>query len=83
MTVSATECAASESIALDPLISPAIAFATAIPRLATAATTTVNVDSPPGALLSVLFSALMVGSIHDGAGRGLFSPAGPGPRPPG
>ena len=58
-------------------------FATAIPRLATAATMTVNVDSPPGALLLVLFSALMVGSIHEGAGGGLFSPAGPGPRPPG
>lgn len=49
MTVSATEWAASESIALDPLISPATAFATAMPRLARAATITVKVDSPPPA----------------------------------
>ncbi|GHH32683.1 hypothetical protein GCM10018773_02110 [Streptomyces candidus] len=46
MTVSATEWAASDSIALEPLIAPATAFATAMPRLATAATTTVKVLSP-------------------------------------
>ncbi len=86
MTVSATEWAASESIALDPLISPATAFATAMPRLATAATMTVNVDSPPAD-----FASLMVGSMSaagpgmsDARPCGLFSPSGgPGPRPPG
>lgn len=58
VTVSATECAASESIALEPLIRPATSFAAAMPRLAAAATATVNLDSPP-----VLFSSLMVGSM--------------------
>ncbi|GAA3484425.1 hypothetical protein GCM10018966_089570 [Streptomyces yanii] len=37
---------------------------------------TVNVDSPPVALPLVLFSALMVGSIHEEAGRGPPGPAG-------
>ena len=43
VTVSATECAASESMALEPLMTPATALATAMPRLATAATITVRV----------------------------------------
>ncbi|GHB40730.1 hypothetical protein GCM10010347_08010 [Streptomyces cirratus] len=41
MTVSATECAASDSIALDPLMIPPTTLAAAIPRLVTTATTTV------------------------------------------
>ncbi len=64
MTVSATEWAASESIALEPLISPATALATAMPRLARAATITVKVDSPPSAVLSA-FASLMVGSMSE------------------
>lgn len=56
MTVSATECAASESMALEPLMIPAIAFATAMPRLATAATMTVKV-------LSVGTAAPLSGSL--------------------
>lgn len=39
--MSATECAASDSIALDPLTMPPNALAAAIPRLVTTATTTV------------------------------------------
>ncbi|SCE37307.1 hypothetical protein GA0115246_115927 [Streptomyces sp. SolWspMP-sol7th] len=46
MTVSASEWAASESIAEEPLTSPARSFAAAIPRLAPAATRTVKVLSP-------------------------------------
>ena len=56
LVVSATECAPSASIALDPPISPAAIFATAIARLAASATMTVPVLSssatnspyPPG-----------------------------------
>ena len=47
VTVSATECAASESIAEEWLIRPPISFATAMARLARPATMTVPVDSPP------------------------------------
>lgn len=70
MTVSATEWAASESIALEPLINPAAALATAMPRLAAAATITVNVDSPPLSVPSVLSvpfasTSLMVGSMSE------------------
>ncbi|GIG65121.1 hypothetical protein Pen01_14160 [Phytomonospora endophytica] len=41
MAVSARECAASESIAEDPLIRPATAFATAMARFIAPASTTV------------------------------------------
>src|SRR5215207_1821002 len=43
--VSATECAPSASIALEPLSSPAVILATAIPRFAASATSTVPVLS--------------------------------------
>ena len=46
VTVSATEWAASESIALEPLTRPATALAAAIPKFAAAATSTVKVLSP-------------------------------------
>ena len=45
LRVSATECAASASIELDPLISPAASLATAIARLAASATRTVRLLS--------------------------------------
>src|SRR5215203_6391309 len=45
--VSASECAASESMAEEWLIRPPISFAMAIPRFARPATTTVPVDSLP------------------------------------
>ncbi|GHB61559.1 hypothetical protein GCM10010377_60640 [Streptomyces viridiviolaceus] len=49
MTVSATECPASASMALEPLMMPATALASATPKLAAAATITVKVDPPaPG-----------------------------------
>lgn len=41
VTVSATECAASASIALDPLMTPPTALAAAMPRFVTTATRTV------------------------------------------
>lgn len=82
MTVSATEWAASESIALEPLISPATAFATAMPRLATAATTTVNVDSPPSVPLPASASP-MVGSMSEMVLQVVLIPAGCGRRLPG
>ncbi|GIF03245.1 hypothetical protein Asi03nite_07830 [Actinoplanes siamensis] len=41
MTVSAKECAASDSIAADPEISPATSFATAMTRFASSASSTV------------------------------------------
>jgi hypothetical protein len=47
VTVSATECAASDSIADEWLMRPPISFATAIARFASPATITVPVDSPP------------------------------------
>src|SRR4051794_7285449 len=47
VTVSASECAASDSIAEEWLIRPPTSLATAMPRLASPATTTVPVDSPP------------------------------------
>src|SRR3954466_11647790 len=46
VTVSATECAASDSIAEEWLIRPPMNLATAIARLASPATITVPVDSP-------------------------------------
>jgi hypothetical protein len=46
VVVSATECAASASIAADPVSAPATAFITAIKALTTRATMTVNVLSP-------------------------------------
>src|SRR4051794_25154947 len=46
VTVSARECAASDSIAEEWLISPPISLATAIARFAAPATMTVPVDSP-------------------------------------
>jgi hypothetical protein len=46
VVVSATECAASASIAADPVSAPATAFITAINALTTRATMTVNVLSP-------------------------------------
>lgn len=54
MTVSATEWAASESIADEPLTMPPIALATAMPRLVTTATMTVPTLSPlsSGSVLS-------------------------------
>lgn len=79
MTVSATEWAASESIALDPLISPATAFATAMPRLARAATITVKVDSPPSAVLSA-FASLMVGSMSESRRQVALIPGARGTR---
>src|SRR3954453_16976777 len=45
LVVSATECAPSASIALEPLSSPAVILATAMPRLAASATRTVPVLS--------------------------------------
>src|SRR4051812_12400188 len=47
VTVSATECADSDSIAEEWLIMPPISLATAIARLTSPATITVPVDSPP------------------------------------
>src|SRR3954451_18740639 len=47
VTVSATECAASDIIAEEWLISPPISLATAMARFASPATMTVPVDSPP------------------------------------
>jgi hypothetical protein len=48
VTVSATECAASESIAAEPLTSAPTAFATAIAKFTAAATRTVIVLSAVG-----------------------------------
>ncbi|CAM5303947.1 hypothetical protein SCALM49S_09543 [Streptomyces californicus] len=87
MTVSATEWAASESIALEPLISPATALATAMPRLAAAATITVKADSPPSVSPSsvslLAFASLMVGSMSEPRLRRPFILAGRGRRLPG
>jgi hypothetical protein len=47
VVVSATECAASASMAADPVNNPATAFITAIAALTVNATTTVRVLSPP------------------------------------
>lgn len=56
VVVSATECTASESIAADPEITPAMSLATAMARLAAPATTTV-------ATLSVLTSGWATTSL--------------------
>ena len=47
MTVSATLCAASASMAADPVKKPATNFSTAMPAFAPIATSTVSVLSPP------------------------------------
>ncbi|GAA3859321.1 hypothetical protein GCM10022243_26400 [Saccharothrix violaceirubra] len=45
--MSATECAASDIIAADPVTTPATAFMTAIARFTARASSTVTVLSPP------------------------------------
>ncbi len=63
--VSAIECAASESIAEEWLIRPPTSFAIAMPRLASPATTTVPVDSPPE--LSPPLCVLVCSVVGDGS----------------
>lgn len=50
MNVSATECAASASIAAEPVITPATSFMMAMARFIDPARTTVSVLSPPDSL---------------------------------
>src|SRR5215472_8599179 len=64
VSVSASECAASDSIAADPLRTPATAFAAAIARLTRPATTTVPVLSGrPGSFTPLTLGGGPLGTV--------------------
>ena len=65
MAVSAALCAASASIAADPVKIPATSFITPMPKLAAMATRTVSVLSP-----SPSFSALFPASFSSTTAKG-------------
>ena len=72
MNVSATECAASDSIAPEPVMMPATSFMTAIARFTPPASRTVSVLSPP----EFPFSSVTLVSVivRGGEGRAVRVP---------
>ena len=83
MTVSASECAASDIIAEEWLIRPPISLATAMARFASPATMTVPVDSPPESSawprrphrLAALLGACVAGAVGAGCVDAAAMPA--------